>query len=375
MAMTHFSSTGMAGLAGAGGLGMVGNGMGAGGWAQWLPAWTGWSAEAKMSAVAMPIFLLLIVAELVVSNQNERPAYHWRDTLANVYLTLLNSLLDAGVRVLVAGSVMAWLYAERVVTMGPGWGYWAGLFVAVDLMSYWIHRIEHTSRVFWAVHVTHHSSTLFNFTTGIRSSVLQPLYRFAFFAPLGLLGFAGTDIWLVFAASQLYGHLMHTRRTGRVPLWDGIFVTPSHHRVHHASNACYVDKNMGTVLILWDRLFGTFVRERADEPPVFGLVKSADIRGPFKLWLHEWRSLGRDVFRRDPALPLAARLGYVFNPPGWRHGEDKADSAGSGVGGGFHGGRRNRRLRRWTQIFKKEDFHRKGAKGAEEEMRKGFNHG
>ncbi len=324
MGMTFNSSLGMPGLAEALGLGMAGSGTGADGWAQWLPAWAGWSAEAKMNAVAMPIFLLLIVTELVVSNQHERRAYHWRDTLANIYLTLLNSLLDAGVRVLVAGSVMAWLYAERVGGMGPRLVYWAGLFVAVDFMSYWIHRMEHTSRVFWAVHVTHHSSTLFNFTTGVRSSVLQPLYRFALFAPLCLLGFAGADIWLVIAVSQLYGHLMHTRHTGRLPAWDWIFVTPSHHRVHHASNACYVDKNMGMVLIVWDRLFGTFVRERTEEPPVYGLVKSADTRGPFKLWLHEWRSLGRDVFRRDPALPLAARLRYVFNPPGWRPDEAEA---------------------------------------------------
>jgi sterol desaturase/sphingolipid hydroxylase (fatty acid hydroxylase superfamily) len=271
-----------------------------------------------MSAVALPVFAVLIVLELALSNRPERRAYDWRDTLTNCYLTLLNTVLDGAVRVAVTVSLMGWLYAERVGKIGFGPAYWVALFLAMDFLSYWMHRVEHTSRLFWAVHVTHHSSTYFNLTTGIRSSVLQPLYRFGFFAPLCLAGFGAMDIWLVFAASQLYGHLMHTRHTGRLPGWDGVFVTPSHHRVHHASNVCYLDKNMGVVLIVWDRLFGTFARERAEEPPVFGLVKHADMHGPLKLWLHEWRSLWGDVLGRGRARPWAVRLGYVFNRPGWR---------------------------------------------------------
>jgi len=277
-----------------------------------------WSAETKMGAVALPIFCALILTELVISNHSERPVFGWRDTLDNSYLTLLNTLLSGAVRVLMAASVMAWLYADRIAELGSGLANWLALFLAVDFLDYWVHRLEHTSRIFWAIHVTHHSSKYFNLTTGIRSSVLQPLYRFLFFAPLCLFGFLPVNIWLVFAASQLYGHLTHTRYTRRIPVWDWVFVTPSHHRVHHASNPCYLDKNMGTVLIVWDRLFDTFALERTEDPPVFGLVKAADTQGPLKLWLHEWRSLGQDVLCRNQSLSWKARLGYVFNPPGWR---------------------------------------------------------
>ena len=180
------------------------------------------------------------------------------------------------------------------------------------------HRVDHFCRLFWAVHVTHHSSEEFNLTTGFRSSVFQPLYRFIYFIPLVLLGFRPVDIIFMYSLTQIYGILVHTQYIPKMPLWfEAIFVSPSHHRVHHASNIRYLDKNMGMVLILWDRLFGTFQKEVPEDPIRYGLVKP--VHDPHHLTnviFHEWKSVTNDLKRK---LPLKVKLKYLFMPPGWSH--------------------------------------------------------
>ena len=196
--------------------------------------------------------------------------------------------------------------------------YWPMLFLLEDITFYLEHRVDHYCRFFWAVHVTHHSSDEFNLTTGFRSSVFQPLYRFLYFIPLVLLGFKPIDIVFMYSLTQIYGILVHTRYVYKMPSWfEAIFVSPSHHRVHHASNTRYLDKNMGMVLIVWDKLFGTFQSELQEDPIKYGLVKP--VEQPTHLTqviFHEWRSLGKDLRRN---LPLIVKLKYIFNPPGWSH--------------------------------------------------------
>jgi sterol desaturase/sphingolipid hydroxylase (fatty acid hydroxylase superfamily) len=184
-------------------------------------------------------------------------------------------------------------------------------------MFYWLHRVDHYCRLFWAVHVTHHSSEEFNLTVGFRSSVFQPLYRFIYFIPLAFFGFKGIDIMFAYSATQIVGILVHTQTVRRLGWLEYIIVTPSHHRVHHGSNARYLDKNMGMFLIVWDKLFGTFQAELDEEPVRYGLTTNLESKHPLHVVFHEWKNIFKDVL--NPQLPLRAKFMYVFGPPGWSH--------------------------------------------------------
>lgn len=198
--------------------------------------------------------------------------------------------------------------------------YWSLLFLCEDLLFWTEHFVDHHVRFFWAVHVTHHSSEEFNLTTGFRSSVLMPFYRYIYFIPLALMGFRPLDIFFMYAITQTYGIIVHTQAIKKLPRWiEYIFVTPSHHRVHHASNIPYLDKNMGMVLIIWDRIFGTFTEELDEETPRYGLTKPVENpHHPVTIVTHEWKALSADL--RQP-IPFRDKLKYVLRPPGWRHDE------------------------------------------------------
>ena len=276
--------------------------------------------EAGLVAFSIPFYAVLIGLELWLSNKTGRKAYTWRDTLSNVYLTSLNMGLDVVLRGLVFAILsFFFLNAWPVFKDINPWLYWFLLFIFEDFAFYWLHRIDHESRFFWAVHVTHHSSQHFNLSTGFRSSVFQPLYRFIYFIPLAALGFAPLDILLMYSITQIYGIIVHTEQVDKLGWLEYILVTPSHHRVHHASNVLYLDKNMGMALIIWDKLFGTFQAEMPEEPVRYGLHKDLTEaeRGPVNLVFHEWRNILQDVKRED--LNWSQRWRYVFAAPGWSH--------------------------------------------------------
>ena len=215
-------------------------------------------------------------------------------------------------------SVLTWSYNHHFYKIENAYLYWFALFILEDFAFYVEHRIDHYCRIFWAVHVTHHSSEEFNLTTCFRSSVLQPVYRFVYFIPIALAGFHPLDIVFMYSLTQTYGILVHTQYIKKMPRWfESIFVSPSHHRVHHASNVIYLDKNMGMCLIIWDKLFGSFQEEVANEPVKYGLTKPvANQNHPLKIIFHEWQNIGKDVSKK---LPLGTRLKYLFMPPGWSH--------------------------------------------------------
>jgi sterol desaturase/sphingolipid hydroxylase (fatty acid hydroxylase superfamily) len=190
------------------------------------------------------------------------------------------------------------------------------LAIAEDFMFYWLHRIDHFCRFFWAVHVTHHSSEEFNLTVGFRSSVFQPLYRFIYFIPISLMGFKGIDIMFMYAATQIYGILVHTQLINKLGMLEYIFVTPSHHRVHHGSNVRYLDKNMGMFLIIWDKLFGTFQAEEETDPVKYGLTTNIKTYNPITMVFHEWKNIVSDLKKKTT---FKNKLMYVFGPPGWSH--------------------------------------------------------
>lgn len=253
-----------------------------------------------------------------MSNWQGKKFYSLRQTLQNVYLTLTNAGIDLLLRWLFYVSVLNWSYKQHFFTVENNVLYWFLLFILQDLAFYFEHRIDHYCRLFWAVHVTHHSSEEFNLTTGFRSSVLQPVYRFLYFIPIALMGFHPVDIVFMYSLTQTYGILVHTQYINKMPAWfEAIFVSPSHHRVHHASNTIYLDKNMGMCLIIWDKLFGSFQPELREEPVKYGLTKPVvNVNNPVSIIFHEWNSINKDL-KKD--VSLGNKIKYLLKPPGWSH--------------------------------------------------------
>jgi len=266
---------------------------------------------------SIPIYAILIPLEIVLSHFYNWKFYSWKETAINIYLNLLNAGLDILLRGLALFILVFFCQYHLPIHWNP-FVYWVVLLLAEDLIFWFEHYVDHNVRFFWAVHVTHHSSEEFNLSTGFRSSVLMPFYRYIYFIPLTFLGFQPIDILFIYAITQTYGIMVHTRAIKKLPSWvEYIFVTPSHHRVHHASNIPYLDKNMGMVLIIWDRMFGTFAQECPDEVPRYGLTKPLDNpHHPVKIIFHEWKDIIKDM-KKD--IPFSTKLKYLFKAPGWSH--------------------------------------------------------
>jgi len=277
-----------------------------------------YARESWFLLLSVPFYCILIGIEILMSNWAGKNFYSVKETIQNVYLSLMNAGLDFLLRGLFYISVLTWFYHHQLFSFQNPWLYWFLLFIFEDLAFYLEHRVEHFCRFFWAVHVTHHSSLEFNLTTGFRSSVFQPVYRFIFLSPLALMGFHPLDIVFMYSVTQTYGILVHTRFIHKLPRWfEAVFVSPAHHRVHHASNIPYLDKNMGMCLIIWDKMFGTFQEELPEEPIRYGLTSPVENRmNPFQIVFHEWKAILADLKR---PLPLMTRLKYVFMRPGWSH--------------------------------------------------------
>lgn len=275
--------------------------------------------EQILILISTPFYLIIIGLEIILSNYGHRKWYNWKDTVTNIYLMLLNGGIDLLFRVVYLG-ILGYCYQHRWITFTHIFTYWLMLLLAEDFLYYWLHRFDHEIRLFWAVHVTHHSSEHMNFTVGFRSSVFQPLYRFIYFIPLALCGFKPLDIVFIYSATQIWGIFVHTELIGKMGWLEHILVTPSHHRVHHASNPKYLDRNMGMFLIIWDQLFGTFQPELPDEeyqPKKYGLTKPVEKETPLTIIFHEWENIGHDLSRKD--IGWKEKWNYVFGPPGWSH--------------------------------------------------------
>ncbi|MEI6263466.1 MAG: sterol desaturase family protein [Sphingobacteriia bacterium] len=275
--------------------------------------------EQWLILISTPIYVFIIGLEIVLSHLQHRKNYSLKDTITNTYLMILNGGIDLLFR-LIYLVVLQYFYAHAFIHIETAIAYWLILLLAEDFLYYWLHRFDHQIRLFWAVHVTHHSSQLMNFTVGFRSSVFQPLYRFIYFIPLALLGFRPIDILFIYAATQIWGIFVHTELIHKMGWMELIFVTPSHHRVHHGSNPLYLDKNMGMFLIVWDKLFGTFQAELSSQeyqPIQYGLTSNLNSQNPLKVIFHEWASIWKDITQRD--INWQARWKYLFGPPGWSH--------------------------------------------------------
>jgi len=273
-----------------------------------------------------PFFILVIAVEIFLSNYHQKRLYTFRETATNFFLSILNGGLDLLIRG-VYFFVLVYFWNRSFTAINNPWIYWPTLVVLIDFIMYWMHRLEHQCRLFWASHVLHHSAEHMNFSVEFRTSVFQPLYRFIFFLPLAFFGFKPVDIFLAYSFMQIWGLLVHTTLIHRMGWLEYVMVTPSHHRVHHASNVKYLDRNMGMVFILWDKLFGTFQKELSAEeyePIRYGLTKPLEKYDPFTIIFHEWKSISQDLGKKD--INWKQRFGYLFRPPGWSHDKSKLTS-------------------------------------------------
>lgn len=265
--------------------------------------------------LATPFFILTVVLEIVLGRLNKVTArYETRDTAVSLLMGLGSTI--AGV--MIAGVTFAaslWVYQHRLfnIPMSAIWA-WAAVFLLEDLTYYWFHRLSHERRIWWAAHVNHHSSTHYNLSTALRQTWTGGIAgTWALWLPLSLLGFPPAMVAIEKGISLVYQYWIHTEAIRRLPRWfEAVFNTPSHHRVHHARNPRYLDRNYAGILIVWDRLFGSFQPELDEEPCRYGIVKNLGTFNILRVAFHEWIAIALDLVRQ----PRHA-LGWLFGAPGW----------------------------------------------------------
>ncbi|MBV8979064.1 MAG: sterol desaturase family protein [Alphaproteobacteria bacterium] len=267
-------------------------------------------------AVATPAFAVLVIAEMIFARVTGRGRFEVRDTAASLLM---------GLGSVIAGALFAFVFAGFAARIAPyallhigwSWSAAAACFVLDDLRYYWWHRASHRVRWLWADHVNHHSSQHYNLSTALRQpwGGVLALPGLFFLVPLILLGFPLAMIAFVHGLNLVYQFWIHTEIIDRLPRWfETTMNTPSHHRVHHAVNARYLDANFAGVFIVWDRVFGTFAAEDASDPPRYGIVGQIASFNPLRIALHGWVSLAHDLMRARS--PRDAWL-MLFAPPGW----------------------------------------------------------
>ena len=266
----------------------------------------------EVYAIGAPIVLAMIFLEILVSNFRNQNFYKRGDTLCTVGLLLGNIIVAFAIK----GIVLAfhiYLYQFRVfdfVNEIPIWALWIITFISIDLVFYVYHRMSHRTRFLWAIHLSHHSSEEMNFAVSFRQAWFGPISKIPFFMILPLLGFDPTIIAVAGVISTLWGIVGHTQVIGKLGPLEWIFNTPSHHRVHHGSNKQYIDKNYGNLLIIWDRMFGTFEPEQ--EEVKFGLVNNVNTFNPVKVTFMAWVSMINELKQKNS---LSEVIKVIFGPP------------------------------------------------------------
>ena len=265
--------------------------------------------------LATPFFILTVILEIALARMGKLGAnYETRDTAVSLIMGLVSSL--AGL--LTAGASFAaalWVYQHRLFTipMTAVWA-WGVVFLLEDVTYYAFHRLSHERRIWWAAHVNHHSSQHYNLSTALRQTWTGGLAgTWALWLPLSLIGFPPAMVAIQKGVSLVYQYWIHTEAIGRMPRWfEAVFNTPSHHRVHHARNPRYLDRNYAGILIVWDRLFGSFQPELDEEACRYGLVHNLGAFNIVRVAFHEWIGIVQDIVRAPRHT-----VGWLFGPPGW----------------------------------------------------------
>ncbi len=278
-----------------------------------------WPDYPPLLLFAAPFFVLFVALEWWgVSTKVLRGRYEKRDGFASMSMGVGNLISDA-LLALLSLTFLMWVWKFRLLDWG--FGIWAvlGALIAQDFLYYWKHYAAHKIRWFWSAHVVHHSSEHYNLTTALRQPWNSPLTGFFILSsPLVLLGVHPYLLGFVGSINLIYQFWIHTEAIDKMPKWfEAIFNTPSHHRVHHATNPRYLDANFAGIFIVWDRIFGTFVPELDAEDITYGIVKPVGTFNPVKIAFIEMVNIFRDAFARG--LTIRERFRYVFAPPGYSH--------------------------------------------------------
>lgn len=262
--------------------------------------------------LAIPLFFALIAIEAIYSAVARKGLYRLDDSISSLSCGVTQQLVEVlGKLVLASGYVLLYEHA-RFLTLPSSWPVWVFTFLAVDFLYYWFHRASHTVSVLWGAHLPHHHSEEFNLTTALRQGAVESWCSALFYLPLALLGVSPLLFLTAWQLMTIYQFFVHTRAVGKLGPLEQALVTPSHHRVHHGKNPCYIDKNFGAILIVWDRLFGTLAIER--EPVVYGTVEPLRSFNPLWAQVHHWLHLGA-LSRHARSWRDVARL--WLGRPGW----------------------------------------------------------
>ena len=270
----------------------------------------------EVYSIGLPIILAIILIETLISGLNKKSLYKNKDTLCTSGLLLGNILIGFAIKGATLG-LHIFLYQFRIFDLAnviPLWAMWLMTFILIDLVFYIYHRLSHRVRFLWTIHMSHHSSEEMNFAVSMRQAWLGPISKIPFFIALPILGLDPTIIAVAGVISTLWGVVGHTQLIGKLGLLEWIFNTPSHHRVHHGANAEYIDKNYGNLLIIWDRMFGTFEPEKAKVK--YGLVNNVNTFNPIKITFMGWRSMIKDI---QNAKNYKEVFSIIFGPPNTRN--------------------------------------------------------
>jgi sterol desaturase/sphingolipid hydroxylase (fatty acid hydroxylase superfamily) len=274
---------------------------------------------------AIPFFIIAMLLELYVTIKRNMKTYTTKDAFASIAMGLGNVFLGFISKAIVFAALYYIYQNFRLFTIPVAWWSFVLIFFADDFSYYWFHRISHKSRLFWASHVVHHSSQRYNLSTALRQTWSGGFYSFVFWLWMPLFGFHPEMILLQMSISLLYQFWIHTETIQKMPKWfEAIMNTPSHHRVHHGKNPIYLDRNHAGILIIWDKLFGTFQPELEEEKVIYGLTENIKTYNPIMIAFHEWVAMFIDSFTGKKSI--SNRLKYLIKPPGWKHDGTGKDS-------------------------------------------------
>lgn len=262
-----------------------------------------------LNAIGTAVLLTAFFIEFTLMLLHHPPKKLVNETMANLSLgicILLVGLFEKGL----SFSFFSLVYDFAFFKPDISWWLWVLAFFGCDFFHWVYHWVGHKTRLFWAAHVTHHSSQNFNLSTALRTNFIHLFYRFLFWSPLCLFGIPPAMILLFESISAIQNFIVHTERVGKLGILDWLFNTPSNHRVHHGSNPEYLDKNLGGITMIYDHLFGTYAKETTT--PVYGITHNIDTENPVKILLHEYVSLVKGFSKTKG---LSAKFRYLFSRP------------------------------------------------------------
>ncbi|KOY84740.1 C-5 sterol desaturase [bacterium 336/3] len=263
---------------------------------------------------AIPLFIIAVLVELFIDVKEKLQVYHKTEAWASIAMgagsVVINLFTKFMYFVLFSYIYENWAFWQ----LGVVWWVWLIAFFADDFSFYWHHRLSHEIRILWAAHSNHHSSQDYNLAVALRQSWTEGIYKFFFYAWMPLVGIHPIIIFTLASISLIYQFFLHTQVVKKLGFLEWFMNTPSHHRVHHGTNLQYLDRNHAGILIIWDRLFGTFEPEK--EKVIYGLTKNIETSNPIRIATAEFESIAKDL---QKAHKWSDKIKYLLKPPGWSH--------------------------------------------------------